>query len=189
MAIVFHQECHHGVALRSAPQPAAPQGAFNRLGVHEVSSQIISNLILRRVVVAALHAAGRLDQAIIVSTCRLFCLKSRAICFATASFVPLVGTSGGPTRGEPWPGGGVFNAACRYPAREIRDTGKHPRSGRLRPPAGSMQCFLWVLQLQPGPFLTRLDENNFSLANPVSRAYTPITIPRRSRSIRSMKIP
>ena len=32
---VFHQKCHHGVALRSAPQPAALQGPFNRLGVHD----------------------------------------------------------------------------------------------------------------------------------------------------------
>jgi hypothetical protein len=36
MPAVFHQECHHGVALRSAPQPAALQGPFNRLGVHEL---------------------------------------------------------------------------------------------------------------------------------------------------------
>ena len=35
MPVVFHQKCHHGVALRSAPQPAAFQGPFNRLGIHQ----------------------------------------------------------------------------------------------------------------------------------------------------------
>jgi hypothetical protein len=25
MPVLFHQECHHGIALRSAPQPAAFQ--------------------------------------------------------------------------------------------------------------------------------------------------------------------
>src|SRR5260370_26892314 len=35
MPVVFHQECHHSVALRSAAQPAAVEGPFNRLGVHE----------------------------------------------------------------------------------------------------------------------------------------------------------
>src|ERR1700722_11113096 len=32
MTVVFHQECHHGITLRSAPQPAAIEGAFNHLG-------------------------------------------------------------------------------------------------------------------------------------------------------------
>src|SRR6266481_6032980 len=36
MPCLFHQECHNGVALRSAPQLASLQGALNRLGVHEV---------------------------------------------------------------------------------------------------------------------------------------------------------
>jgi hypothetical protein len=35
MPVLFHQERHHGVALRSAPQPAAFQRKFDRLGVHE----------------------------------------------------------------------------------------------------------------------------------------------------------
>jgi hypothetical protein len=35
MPVAFHQERHHGVALRSTPQPAALQGPFNRRGVHE----------------------------------------------------------------------------------------------------------------------------------------------------------
>src|SRR5438034_9903779 len=30
MPVMFHQECHHGVALRSASQPAAFHGTFNR---------------------------------------------------------------------------------------------------------------------------------------------------------------
>ena len=34
MPLVVHQECHHGVALRSATQPAAVQRPFNRLRVH-----------------------------------------------------------------------------------------------------------------------------------------------------------
>jgi hypothetical protein len=32
--IVFQQECHHSVALRSASQSAAIEGSFNCLGVH-----------------------------------------------------------------------------------------------------------------------------------------------------------
>jgi len=43
MPVVFHQACHHGVALRSAPQSAAFQGPFNRLGVHE-GFKTISNV-------------------------------------------------------------------------------------------------------------------------------------------------
>jgi hypothetical protein len=35
MAGVFHQKCHHGVPLRSAPQSAAFDGPFDRLGVQE----------------------------------------------------------------------------------------------------------------------------------------------------------
>src|SRR5712691_6571203 len=35
MPVEFHQMCHHAVALRSATQPAAFQGPFNRPGVHE----------------------------------------------------------------------------------------------------------------------------------------------------------
>jgi len=35
MTVVFHQERHHGVALRRAPQPASFQGPFDRLDVHE----------------------------------------------------------------------------------------------------------------------------------------------------------
>ncbi len=35
MPVLFHQECHHGVALGSAAQPAAVEGALNRLGIHE----------------------------------------------------------------------------------------------------------------------------------------------------------
>ena len=34
MPVVFHQECHHGVALRGTPQTAVFQGLFNRLGIH-----------------------------------------------------------------------------------------------------------------------------------------------------------
>jgi hypothetical protein len=45
MPVMFRQKCHHSVALWSTPQPAAPQGTFNRLGVHEVLSKIISNVI------------------------------------------------------------------------------------------------------------------------------------------------
>ncbi len=40
MAVVLHQECHHSVALRSAPQPAAFQGPLNRLGVHRILEYI-----------------------------------------------------------------------------------------------------------------------------------------------------
>src|SRR5438552_4313502 len=32
---VFDQECHHGIALRSAPQPATLQGPSDGLGLHE----------------------------------------------------------------------------------------------------------------------------------------------------------
>ena len=35
MPLVFHQECHHGVALGSAPQSAAFQGPSNRLSVYQ----------------------------------------------------------------------------------------------------------------------------------------------------------
>jgi hypothetical protein len=35
MPFVVRQACHHGVALRSAAQPAALEGPFNRPGVHE----------------------------------------------------------------------------------------------------------------------------------------------------------
>ena len=35
MPVALHQECHHGVALRRAPQAAALQGPFDRFGVHE----------------------------------------------------------------------------------------------------------------------------------------------------------
>jgi len=34
MPVVLQQECHHGVALRSAAQSAAIEGPFNCLGVH-----------------------------------------------------------------------------------------------------------------------------------------------------------
>jgi hypothetical protein len=34
MPPVVHQECHHGVALRSAPQPGSVQRPFNRVGIH-----------------------------------------------------------------------------------------------------------------------------------------------------------
>ena len=36
MSGVLHQERHHGVALRSAPQSTGLQGPFNRLGVYQV---------------------------------------------------------------------------------------------------------------------------------------------------------
>jgi len=36
MPVTFHQERHHGVALRRATKLAALQGPFNRLGVHRV---------------------------------------------------------------------------------------------------------------------------------------------------------
>ena len=35
MPVIFHQECHDGIALRSAPQAAAFQRLFNGLEVHE----------------------------------------------------------------------------------------------------------------------------------------------------------
>jgi hypothetical protein len=35
MIVVFQQERHHSVALRSAPQPASFQGPFNRLSVDQ----------------------------------------------------------------------------------------------------------------------------------------------------------
>src|ERR1700751_2799833 len=35
VAVAFHQECHHSVALRRAPQPAALQGLLNLLSIHE----------------------------------------------------------------------------------------------------------------------------------------------------------
>ena len=35
MPVAFHQECHHGKALRSTPQPAALEGALDPLTVHE----------------------------------------------------------------------------------------------------------------------------------------------------------
>ncbi len=36
MSLVLHQEGHYGVALCSAPQPAAVQRPLNRLGVHHL---------------------------------------------------------------------------------------------------------------------------------------------------------
>jgi hypothetical protein len=35
VAVAFHQECHHSVALRRAPQAAALQGLSNLLSIHE----------------------------------------------------------------------------------------------------------------------------------------------------------